>query len=260
MISAEEEVELTYLIRNGDVRAMQKLVEANLRFVISVAKQYVNQGLSFADLINEGNVGLVKAAGRFDETRGFKFISYAVWWIRQSIIQAISEQTRVVRLPQNRILSIKKIAKAMPYLEQMLEREPTNHEMAEYLDIAEELVEVNNVIKHRHLSFDKPLMTDGESDSTLYDLVRSGEYSEPDGEMMNESVKTDLSRGMQKLEKREAEIITLAFGLNGQDELNLHEIASQMNLSSERVRQIRNSGLSKLHRILKGKSSFNTNY
>src|SRR6056297_304360 len=189
MVTAEEEVELSVRIRAGDTDAFNKLVQANLRFVISVAKQYQNQGLSFSDLINEGNLGLVKAAKRFDETRGFKFISYAVWWIRQSIMQAISEQTRIVRLPLNRLSSINKISKAIPYLEQQFEREPTNGELADYLDINETVVAENNKIKHRQISFDKPLAHDGDSDFSLYDIIETEGFPSPDNELVNDSLK-----------------------------------------------------------------------
>ena len=170
MISTDKEVELSVQIRNGDQDALHRLVVANLRFVISVAKQFQNQGLSFPDLINEGNLGLLRAAKRFDETRGFKFISYAVWWIRQAILQAISEHTRVVRLPLNRLSSINKISKAIPYLEQELEREPTDDEIAEYLEMPNNDVNIANKIKNRHISFDKPLSQDGNDEFNLYDL------------------------------------------------------------------------------------------
>ena len=184
VLSAEEEVELTVRIRKGDDVALEKLVVANLRFVVSVAKQYQNQGLSFSDLINEGNVGLVKAATKFDETRGFKFISYAVWWIRQSIIQAISEQTRVVRLPLNKLSAINKIAKAFPYLEQEYERGPTDAELANYLELSDEEVEVANNIKRRQISFDMPLSNDNDSNANLYDVVQMETMPAPDNNVM----------------------------------------------------------------------------
>lgn len=256
MVSVEEEVELTVRIRNGDDEALQKLVQANLRFVISVAKQYQNQGLSFPDLINEGNVGLVKAAKKFDETRGFKFISYAVWWIRQSIMQAIAEQTRIVRLPLNRLSSINKISKAMNYLEQQYEREPTNGELADYLEVDEELIATNNSIKNRQVSFDKPLNHDGESDFSLYDIVQTDDIPAPDKELISESVKINIQRALSKLNGKESEIISLFYGLNKQKVYSLHEIASRLGISSERVRQIRSSGLLKMKRLLSGKVSF----
>lgn len=259
MVSVEEEVELTVSIRNGDEKALKRLVEANLRFVISVAKQYQNQGLSFADLINEGNMGLVKAAKKFDETRGFKFISYAVWWIRQSIMQAISEQTRVVRLPLNRLSSIKKISKAITHLEQQHEREPTESELAEYLDFTEEEITENNKLKHRQVSFDKPLNVNSESDFSLYDLVQSDSLPSPDSELVVESIKIDLLRALKKLGEREFKIISLTYGLNGNNVHSLHEIAGLLDMSSERVRQIKSAGLLKLKKILSGKTSFHDN-
>lgn len=256
MITAEEEVELSVRIRNGDAVALEKLVVSNLRFVISVAKQFQNHGLSFSDLINEGNVGLLKAAKRFDETRGFKFISYAVWWIRQSIIQAISDQTRIVRLPLNRLSSISKISKAIPLLEQEFEREPTNAEIAEYLDITSEEVEMTNSIKNRQVSFDKPLAHDGDSDFTLYDLVQTGNIKSPDTSLLNESVLTNIQRALKKLPVREADILTMSFGLSRTQAHSLHEIAQAFDISSERVRQLRSSGLGRLKKMLKGKSVF----
>ncbi len=256
MITAEEEVELTVRIRNGDNLALEKLVVANLRFVISVAKQYQNQGLSFSDLINEGNLGLVKAAKKFDETRGFKFISYAVWWIRQSIIQAISDQTRIVRLPLNRLSSINKIKKAIPYLEQEFEREPTDAEIAEYLDLTTEEVEFANGIKKRQISFDKPLSNNGDSDFSLYDFVQNGNIPSPDTNIMRESTVTDIKRALNKLSKREAEVLTMSFGLGSSQIYSLNDIAVKYELSSERVRQIRSRGLCNLKVILRGNYAF----
>lgn len=256
MVGVEEEVELTLRIHKGDETALQRLVEANLRFVISVAKQYQNQGLSFADLINEGNVGLVKAAGKFDETRGFKFISYAVWWIRQSIMQAISEQTRIVRLPLNRLTSINKISKTIIYLEQQFEREPTNGEIAEYLDRNEDSIAEDNKIKHKQVSFDKPLLQDGESNLSLYDIIESDTVPAPDNGLVSESLKIDLQRAMQKLNDREFEILSMTYGINNSKAHSLHEISSLMNISSERVRQIKSAGLVKMKKILTEKSCF----
>ena len=256
MITAEEEVELTVRIRNGDVSALKKLVVANLRFVVSVAKQYQNQGLSFPDLINEGNLGLVKAAQKFDETRGFKFISYAVWWIRQSIIQAISDQTRIVRLPLNRLSSINKITKAIPYLEQEFEREPTDAELAEYLDLTNDEVKLANDIKKRQISFDTPLSPNGDNDFSLYDFVQTGNIPSPDSNIMKESVVTNIQRALNKLTKREATILTMSFGLCSTPVYSLHDIALKFDMSSERIRQIRSKGLSKLKEILKGKYAF----
>jgi RNA polymerase primary sigma factor len=250
MITAEEEVELSVRIRNGDTDALEKLVVANLRFVISVAKQYQNQGLSFSDLINEGNLGLVKAAKKFDETRGFKFISYAVWWIRQSIIQAISDQTRIVRLPLNRLSSINKITKAIPYLEQEFEREPTDDEIAGYLDLTNDEVKLANNIKKRQVSFDKPLLNDGDNEFSLYDIVQTGNIPSPDNNTMIESMVTNIKRALSKLAKREATILTMSFGLFSTPIYSLHDIALKYNMSSERVRQIRSRGLLKLKTLL----------
>lgn len=250
MITAEEEVELSVRIRNGDADALDKLVVSNLRFVISVAKQYQNQGLSFPDLINEGNLGLVKAAKKFDETRGFKFISYAVWWIRQSIIQAISDQTRIVRLPLNRLSSINKITKAIPYLEQEFEREPTDAEIAEYLDLTKDEVKRANDIKKRQVSFDKPILNDGDNEFSLYDFVQTGNIPSPDSNAMTESLVTNIKRALTKLSKREAAILTMTFGLFNTPIYSLHDIALEYNMSSERVRQIRSRGLLKLKTLL----------
>jgi len=258
MVTVEEEVELSLRIHDGDEKALKKLVEANLRFVISVAKQYQNQGLSFPDLINEGNMGLVKAAGKFDETRGFKFISYAVWWIRQAIMQAISEQTRVVRLPLNRLSALNKIKKATPYLEQQFEREPTDSELAEHLDLHVNVISENRRIKSRQVSFDKPLNHD-ESDFSLYDVIETDDIFSPDNHLVKESLKTDILRAMNKLNRREFDIITMSYGINNSEVYNLPEIAEILEISSERVRQIRNSGLLKIKKILSENSFLLTN-
>jgi len=255
VISAEEEVDLTIRIKSGDKIALDKLVVSNLRFVISVAKQYQNQGLSFSDLINEGNVGLVKAAKKFDETRGFKFISYAVWWIRQSIIQAISDQTRIVRLPLNRISSINKITRAIPFLEQEFEREPTEYEIAGYLDLTDEEVKQANDIRKRQISFDSPLSGDSESDFNLYDIVQTGNIPAPDNKSMMESLVTNIKRALSKLTKREAEILTMSFGLFNTPIYSLHDIALEYDMSSERIRQIKSRGLLKLKMLLKSNIS-----
>ena len=251
IITAEEEVELSVRIRNGDTAALDKLVVANLRFVISVAKQYQNQGLSFSDLINEGNVGLVKAAKKFDETRGFKFISYAVWWIRQSIIQAISDQTRIVRLPLNRISSINKITRAIPFLENEFEREPTENELAEYLDLTNEEVKQANDIRKRQVSFDKPLSNDSDNEFSLYDTIQTGNIPSPDDNTMAESLITNIKRALNKLTKREATILTMSFGLFSTPIYSLHDIALEYDMSSERVRQIKSRGILKLKNLLK---------
>jgi RNA polymerase primary sigma factor len=256
LITAEEEVSLAIRIRNGDDAALEKLVVANLRFVVSVAKQYQNQGLSFPDLINQGNLGLVKAAQKFDETRGFKFISYAVWWIRQSIMEAISEHTRIVRLPLNRISSINKVAKAIPYLEQQLEREPTNTEIANYLELSVEEIETINSIKKRQISFDMPLTNDGESDFSLYDIVQNEDFPTPDNHLMDESVRTDIQRAIGKLTDREAGVLTMSYGLNNTRALSLYDIATQFGTSTERIRQIKNSALAKLRNLLQTSNEY----
>ncbi len=256
ILSAEEETDLTVRIKKGDQVALEKLVVANLRFVVSVAKQYQNQGLSFSDLINEGNVGLVKAASKFDETRGFKFISYAVWWIRQSIIQAISEQTRIVRLPLNRISSINKIGRAVPYLEQEFERTPTVEELAMHLELTSDEVQTANDINKRQLSFDKPLSNDNESESNLYDVVQTNNVPSPDYKLMEESISTNIVRALGKLTKRESDIITMSYGLGGSPSLRLHDIAMEFNMTTERIRQIKARALYRLKNIMKGKLSF----
>ncbi len=256
MITAEEEVELSVRIRKGDDQALEKMVLANLRFVVSVAKQYQNQGLSFPDLINEGNVGLVKAAKKFDETRGFKFISYAVWWIRQSIIQAISDQTRIVRLPLNRLSSINRISKAIPYLEQELGREPSDEEISSFLEVSKEEVSRANAIKLRQVSFDKPLAHDGDSDFSLYDLIQTDDVPSPDSKVMQESVKTNVNRALTKLSVREAEVVKMTYGLCDSPVYSLHDIATFYQMSAERVRQIRTTGLKKLKSLLAENHAF----
>ena len=256
LISAEEEVSLSVRIRGGDTVALEKLVVANLRFVVSVAKQYQNQGLSFPDLINQGNLGLVKAATKFDETRGFKFISYAVWWIRQSIMEAISEHTRIVRLPLNRISSINKISKAIPFLEQQLEREPTNSEIAKYLEISLQEVETANSIKKKQISFDKPLVNDGESDFSLYDIIQNEDFPTPDNHLIDESLRTNIQRAIGKLTEREAGVLRMCYGLNNSQVLSLNEIAINYGTSTERIRQIKNSALVKLRNLLKHSNEY----
>jgi RNA polymerase primary sigma factor len=256
LISPEEEVELTVRIRNGDEQALERIVVANLRFVISVAKKYQNQGLSFPDLINEGNLGLVKAAYKFDETRGFKFISYAVWWIRQSIITALSEQTRVVRIPLNRVNSISKIKKASSKLEQEFEREPADHEIAAYLDMTSEDVEFVNTIKNHQVSLDKPITLNGDSNLSLYDFIHPANMKSPDSKLIDESIGTNIQRALNKLSERESMIIEMTFGLSDWTEHSLQEIASIFDMSTERVRQIKNTGLQKLRSLLAGNDTF----
>src|SRR6056297_3049533 len=256
LLTPEQEVELARRIKNNDQKALEKLIRGNLRFVVSVAKKYQYGGLSLLDLINEGNLGLIKAAQKFDETKGFKFISYAVWWIRQSIIQALSEQTRIVRLPLNRLSSINKIKKAIPYLEQDFQREPTNTEIAGFLDLSDEEVEIANKIKKRQVSFDKPLALDGDNDFNLYDVVQTDDLPTPDNGLMEDSVKINVKRAMQKLSEREATILKMSFGLYNSPVYSLNDIAMKYDMSSERVRQIKRTGLFKLKSLLKENYAF----
>jgi len=251
LISAEEEVELTARIRDGDMQALEKLVTANLRFVVSVAKQYQFKGLSLQDLINEGNVGLVKAAYRFDLTRGFKFISYAVWWIRQGIIQAIAEQTRIVRLPLNKVASINKIAKAMPKLEQEFQREPTDEEISQLTNISEQEIINTRKIRKTQLSFDAPLSPFGEDDSNLYDVLGSTSIPPPDSDLLLASLRQEIDHALVQLTKREADIIKMSYGLNSKPSLSLSEISQHMGITTERVRQLKQIGINKLKRTMK---------
>ena len=246
LITAEEEVELARRIKKGDQVALEKLTKANLRFVVSVSKQYQNQGLSLPDLINEGNLGLIKAAQRFDETRGFKFISYAVWWIRQSILQALAEQSRIVRLPLNKIGSINKINKAFARLEQEFERPPTAAELAETLDMT--LDEVKQSMKNagRHVSMDAPLKDGDESSSNMYDVMRTGDTPSPDTELMTESLRKEIERSLRTLTPREGDVIRLYFGLNGEHPMTLEELGERFDLTRERVRQIKEKAIRRL--------------
>jgi RNA polymerase primary sigma factor len=246
LITAEEEVELARRIKKGDQVALEKLTKANLRFVVSVSKQYQNQGLSLPDLINEGNLGLIKAAQRFDETRGFKFISYAVWWIRQSILQALAEQSRIVRLPLNKIGSINKINKAFARLEQEFERPPTAAELAETLDMT--LDEVKQSMKNagRHVSMDAPLKDGDESSSNMYDVMRTGDTPSPDTDLMTESLRKEIERSLRTLTPREGDVIRLYFGLNGEHPMTLEEIGDRFDLTRERVRQIKEKAIRRL--------------
>jgi len=245
MITAEEEVELAQRIREGDQRALEKLTRANLRFVISVAKQYQNQGLRLPDLINEGNLGLVKAAKRFDVTRGFKFISYAVWWIRQAILQAIAEQSRVVRLPLNKIGDINKIRKAAIHLEQIHERKPSAQEIAQELEMSVENVKQSLQNANRSLSMDAPFQ-EGENDNNLYDVLSSSESPNPDRTLIHESLRIEIDRALDTLSPREADVVRLNFGLGGQPAMTLQEIGDTFDLSRERVRQIREKAIRRL--------------
>ena len=257
LITAEEEVELAQRIREGDQEALDKLTKSNLRFVISVAKQYQNQGLTLSDLINEGNVGLVKAARRFDETRGFKFISYAVWWIRQSILQAISEQSRVVRLPLNKIGDINKIRKAAIHLEQVHERVPSAAEIALEVDMS--ISNVKQALKNssRSLSMDAPFQ-EGENENNLYDIMSSGESPNPDKGLMQDSLRIEIGRALDTLSPRESDVVRLSFGLSGQPAMSLQEIGDTFDLSRERVRQIRENAIRRLRQ--QSKSHILKNY
>ncbi|AWX45320.1 RNA polymerase sigma factor RpoS [Flagellimonas maritima] len=251
LITADEEVELAQRIKAGDQIALEKLTKANLRFVVSVAKQYQNQGLTLPDLINEGNLGLIKAAQRFDETRGFKFISYAVWWIRQSILQALAEQSRIVRLPLNKIGSINKINKTFAFLEQAHERIPSAEEIAKELDMTVEDVKQSLKNSGRHVSMDAPLI-DGE-DSNLYDVLRSGESPNPDKDLLHESLRTEIERALETLTPREADVIRLYFGLAGQHSMTLEEIGETFDLTRERVRQIKEKAIRRLKHTSRSK-------
>jgi RNA polymerase primary sigma factor len=245
LISPEEEVRLATLIKQGDQRALDRLTKANLRFVVSVAKQYQNQGLSLPDLINEGNVGLIKAAQRFDETRGFKFISYAVWWIRQSILQSLAEQARIVRLPLNKVGLTNRIQKAFSLLEQEFEREPSAEELAEVLGMDLEEVNANLSINARHVSVDTPL-SEGE-DGTLLDVLVNTNAESTDGEMIHmQSLKVEIDRSLQTLTDRQKEVICYFFGIGVDHPLSLEDIGERFNLTRERVRQIKDKAITKL--------------
>ncbi len=251
LITAEEEVELAQRIKAGDQIALEKLTKANLRFVVSVAKLYQNQGLTLPDLINEGNLGLIKAAQRFDETRGFKFISYAVWWIRQSILQALAEQSRIVRLPLNKIGSINKINKTYAFLEQAHERAPSAEEIAKELDMT--INDVKESLKNsgRHVSMDAPLV-EGE-DSNLYDVLNSGESPNPDKTLLHESLRTEIERALGTLTPREADVVRLYFGLGNQHAMTLEEIGETFDLTRERVRQIKEKAIRRLKHTSRSK-------
>ncbi|WP_010422254.1 sigma-70 family RNA polymerase sigma factor [Anaerophaga thermohalophila] len=244
LISAEEEVALAKKIKQGDEKALEQLINANLRFVVSVAKQYQNQGLSLPDLINEGNLGLIKAAQRFDETRGFKFISYAVWWIRQSILQALAEQARIVRLPLNKIGSVNKVNNAFSLLEQKYQREPTSEEIAEVLDMVPKDVKEALKVSNRHVSMDAPLKPDEEN--TLYDVLLSSDNASPDSQLLDDSLRKEIERSLSTLSPREADIIRLYYGLGGEPPYSLEEIGKLFNLTRERVRQIKEKAIKRL--------------
>ena len=251
LISPDEEVELAKLIRQGDQKALERLATANLRFVVSVAKQYQNQGLTLGDLINEGNLGLIKAAQRFDETRGFKFISYAVWWIRQSILQALAEQSRIVRLPLNQVGTLNKIVKAFSKLEQEFEREPTAEELADILEMTVSEVENSLKVSGRHISVDAPL-ADGE-DSSLLDVLRDDEAAKPDNALIDESLSKEVEYALMVLTTREADVLRYFFGLGGRQPLTLEEIGTNLGLTRERVRQIKEKSIRRLRATTKSR-------
>lgn len=250
LLTTDEEVELAQRIRKGDKRALERLTKANLRFVVSVAKQYQNQGLSLPDLINEGNVGLIKAAEKFDETRGFKFISYAVWWIRQSILQAIAEQSRLVRLPLNQVGSVNKITRELNKFEQEHERKPSVDEIAERVDLPEDKIADAMKANSRHVSMDAPI-ADGE-DSSMIDFL-AGDSSNTDKELAIESLKAEVSRILKLLTDKEQKVLRAFFGIDGSPEMTLDEIGEKYNLTRERVRQIKEKALRRLRHNTKNK-------
>ena len=252
LITAEEEVRLAQLIKKGDPKALERLTKANLRFVVSVAKQYQNQGLTLGDLINEGNLGLIKAAQRFDETRGFKFISYAVWWIRQSILQALAEQSRIVRLPLNKIGSINKINKTFSKLEQEYEREPSPEEIAESMSVSVDDIKEAMRTSGRHVSMDAPLQQ-GE-DSTLIDVLGDDDQPHPDATLITESLRREVERALSTLTLREADVIRLYFGLAASEQpMTLEEIGERFDLTRERVRQIKEKAIRRLKHTSRSK-------
>ena len=252
LLTPEEEVELAKRIKSGDQAALEKLTKANLRFVVSVAKQYQNQGLSLSDLINEGNLGLIKAAQRFDETRGFKFISYAVWWIRQSILQALAEQSRIVRLPLNKVGSLNKINKAFSELEQEFEREPSAEELAEQLEIPTEEVETTLGVAARHVSMDAPFVT-GE-DNSLLDVLENGTIGNTDTELeYKQSLRKEIERSLSTLTERQCDVIKLYFGIGVEHPMSLEDIGGKFGLTRERVRQIKDKAINKLRSTSRSK-------
>lgn len=252
LLTPEQEIELAIRIKKGEQTALDQLTKANLRFVVSVAKQYQNQGLSLGDLINEGNLGLIKAAKRFDETRGFKFISYAVWWIRQSILQALAEQSRIVRLPLNRVGALNKIGKAYSSLEQEFEREPSAAELANELEMDVNEVADTLKISGRHVSMDAPF-AQGE-DNRLLDVLQNDQHPNPDSGLMSESLKVEIERALSTLTEREAEVIKLYFGLGKEHSLTLEEIGERFNLTRERVRQIKEKAIRRLRHASRSKN------
>lgn len=253
LITAEDEVELAVRIKQGDQHALDKLVKANLRFVVSVSKQYQNQGLTLPDLINEGNLGLIKAAQRFDETRGFKFISYAVWWIRQSILQALADQARIVRLPLNKIGTINRINKTTSALEQEFEREPTLEEIADALEMPRDEVEATLRNQGKHVSMDAPLLSSEEDGRNMLDMMPDESGKGPDFFLINESLQREIDRALTLLTTREADIIRHYFGLNGIPPISLDEIGDKFDLTRERVRQIKEKGIKRLKHYTRSK-------
>jgi RNA polymerase primary sigma factor len=252
LITMDVEVALAKRIREGDHMALERLTKANLRFVVSVAKQYQNYGLTLGDLINEGNVGLIKAAKRFDETRGFKFISYAVWWIRQSIMQALAEQSRVVRLPLNRVSSLNKIAKAFSLLEQKFQREPSTDEVAEEVGISSEDVVQNAQLSGRHVSVNAPL-SQGE-DGSLLDVLHDDNQMPPDSNLLTESLREEIQRALSTLSAREAEVLSLYYGLDNNPSMTLEELGEKFGLTRERVRQIKERATQRLRHASRSKT------
>jgi RNA polymerase primary sigma factor len=246
LLKPEEEIDLAIKIKSGDMAAQDKLVRANLRFVVSVAKMYQNQGLSLGDLINEGNIGLVKAAQRFDETRGFKFISYAVWWVRQGIMSAIADQSRVVRLPLNRVGNLTKLGKVYRELEQEFERKPTTEELAKILEITSDEVAYILQISSRQVSVDAPFNNGDENKTTLMDVLHNEEQPMPDTDLMHDSLKNEVADILSTLDEREAEVIRLSFGIGSNQKATLEEIGERFNLTRERIRQIKENALRKL--------------
>lgn len=256
MLTPEEEVRLAQRIREGDQDALDEMTRGNLRFVVSVAKQYQNQGLSLSDLINEGNVGLIKAARRFDETKGFKFISYAVWWIRQSILQAIVENSRIVRMPLNKVGSYNKVNEAYIHFVQLAEREPTDDELADLLDMSPREVQTMMLSTVRHVSLDAPIANSEDSDATMLDLYSSDDAPEPDLNLMAESLREEVAHGLAMLSPREMEVIASYYGLKGYPALTLEEIAELYGLTRERVRQIKERAIRRLRKSSKALKSY----
>jgi len=254
LITADEEVELARKIREGDRAALERLTKANLRFVVSVSKQYQNQGLALPDLINEGNLGLIKAAERFDETRGFKFISYAVWWIRQSILQALAEQARIVRLPLNKNGNINKINRAFSELEQKFERPPSAEELAEFLNCSMEEVKQSLAQNGRHVSMDAPLVEGDESSSNMYDVMSGEGMLSPETNLTLESLRSDIKHSLMTLTPREAEVVCMFYGLDGKPAMSLEEIGDKFDLTRERVRQIKEKAIRRLKHTSKNKA------